>query len=52
MFPDFEWVCKMNYKFSNHWSYNFREDPKRLAFVLSRYQFAAKMGARIVLFWN
>lgn len=30
--------------FSSHWSYNFREDPKRLSFVLSRYKFAAKMG--------
>lgn len=30
---------------SDHWSYNFRNDPKRLAFVLSRYKFAAKMGA-------
>src|ERR1700722_15972731 len=29
-----------------HWSYNFRNDPKRLAFVLSRYKFAAKMGAK------
>ncbi len=28
----------------DHWSYNFRNDPKRLAFVLSRYKFAAKMG--------
>ena len=31
---------------SDHWSYNFRNDPKRLAFVLSRYKFAAKMGAQ------
>lgn len=31
---------------SDHWSYNFRNDPKRLAFVLSRYKFAAKMGAK------
>lgn len=30
---------------SDHWSYNFRNDPKRLAFVLSRYKCAAKMGA-------
>jgi len=31
---------------SDHWSYNFRNDPKRLAFVLSRYKFAAKMGSK------
>ena len=31
---------------SDHWSYNFRNDPKRLAFVLSRYKFAAKMGSQ------
>jgi 2-polyprenyl-3-methyl-5-hydroxy-6-metoxy-1,4-benzoquinol methylase len=28
-----------------HWSYNLINDPKRLAFVLSRYKFAAKMGS-------
>ncbi|MCK4934687.1 MAG: class I SAM-dependent methyltransferase [Simkaniaceae bacterium] len=27
----------------DHWSFNFRNDPKRLGFVLSRYKFAAKM---------
>ncbi|MEZ0367822.1 MAG: class I SAM-dependent methyltransferase [Candidatus Sericytochromatia bacterium] len=27
-----------------HWSYNLRQDPKRLGFVLSRYKFAAKMA--------
>lgn len=27
----------------NHWSFNIFNDPKRLAFVLSRYKFAAKM---------
>lgn len=32
--------------FGDHWSYNFLTDPKRLAFVLSRYKFAAKMGAK------
>lgn len=32
-------------KWSDHWSYNFRNDPKRLAFVLSRYKFAAKIGS-------
>ena len=30
--------------FGRHWSYNFRNDPKRLAFVLSRYKFAAKIA--------
>ena len=29
-----------------HWSYNLHADPKRLAFVLSRYKFAAKMASR------
>lgn len=29
-----------------HWSYNLRNDPKRLAFVLSRYKFAAKMASK------
>ena len=33
-----------------HWSFNLRNDPKRLSFVLSRYKFAAKMiGQRNVL---
>jgi len=35
----------------NHWSFNILNDPKRLAFVLSRYKFAAKMipkGKRIL----
>ena len=27
-----------------HWSYNLRQDPKRLAFVLSRYKFAARLA--------
>jgi len=37
-----------NYKtsFSDHWSFNFYNDPKRLAFVLSRYKFAAKMSCK------
>lgn len=30
----------------HHWSFNIRNDPKRLAFVLSRYKFAAKMACR------
>jgi hypothetical protein len=29
-----------------HWSYNLRNDPKRLAFVLSRYKFSAKMSIK------
>lgn len=29
-----------------HWSYNLHNDPKRLAFVLSRYKFAAKMASK------
>jgi 2-polyprenyl-3-methyl-5-hydroxy-6-metoxy-1,4-benzoquinol methylase len=32
-------------RLGGHWSYNLWNDPKRLAFVLSRYKFAAKMGA-------
>ncbi len=32
-----------SYKFGLHWSFNFRNDPKRLGFVLSRYKFASKM---------
>ncbi len=27
----------------DHWSFNLRNDPKRFAFVLARYKFAAKM---------
>jgi len=33
-------------RLGGHWSYNLWNDPKRLAFVLSRYKFAAKMGCR------
>jgi SAM-dependent methyltransferase len=29
-----------------HWSFNLLNDPKRLAFVLARYKFAAKMTGR------
>ena len=29
--------------FGRHWSYNLHNDPKRLAFVLARYRFAASM---------
>jgi 2-polyprenyl-3-methyl-5-hydroxy-6-metoxy-1,4-benzoquinol methylase len=32
--------------FSDHWSFNFRNDPKRMGFVLSRYKFSAKMACR------
>lgn len=32
-------------RLGRHWSYNIYNDPKRLAFVLSRYKFAAKMSA-------
>jgi 2-polyprenyl-3-methyl-5-hydroxy-6-metoxy-1,4-benzoquinol methylase len=28
----------------HHWSFNLRNDPKRLPFVLARYKFAAKMA--------
>ncbi|MFN0065603.1 MAG: class I SAM-dependent methyltransferase [Chlamydiales bacterium] len=28
------------------WSFNFRNDPRRLPFVLSRYKFAAKMAGK------
>lgn len=31
------------YTFGPHWSFNFRNDPKRLGFVLSRYKFSTKM---------
>ncbi len=33
-------------EFGGHWSYNYRNDPKRLAFVLARYKFAAKMASK------
>ena len=32
--------------FGHHWAHNFRKDPKRLPFVLSRYKFAAKMACK------
>ena len=37
---------KKQIKLGPHWSFNLHNDPKRLAFVLSRYKFAAKMGAK------
>ena len=36
-------LVNKNYKFGPHWSFNFRNDPKRLGFVLSRYKFSSKM---------
>jgi 2-polyprenyl-3-methyl-5-hydroxy-6-metoxy-1,4-benzoquinol methylase len=33
-------------KLSKHWSFNLRNDPKRLAFVLARYKFAARLGTK------
>lgn len=30
----------------HHWTYNIKNDPKRLLFVLSRYKFAAKMASK------
>ncbi|MCB1107769.1 MAG: methyltransferase domain-containing protein [Chlamydiia bacterium] len=32
-----------SYTFGPHWSFNFRNDPKRLGFVLSRYKFSSKV---------
>ncbi|NGX59978.1 MAG: Ubiquinone biosynthesis O-methyltransferase [Chlamydiae bacterium] len=34
----------MNHTWDNHWSFNFRNDPKRLGFVLARYKFCSKMA--------
>jgi 2-polyprenyl-3-methyl-5-hydroxy-6-metoxy-1,4-benzoquinol methylase len=33
-------------KLGRHWSYNLYNDPKRIAFVLSRYKFAATMAGK------
>jgi 2-polyprenyl-3-methyl-5-hydroxy-6-metoxy-1,4-benzoquinol methylase len=33
-------------RLGRHWSYNLRNDPKRLAFVLARYKFAARMASK------
>jgi 2-polyprenyl-3-methyl-5-hydroxy-6-metoxy-1,4-benzoquinol methylase len=33
-------------KLGQHWSYNLYNDPKRLAFVLSRYKFVARLATR------
>jgi len=32
--------------FGQHWSFNILNDPKRLAFVLARYKFAARLATR------
>ncbi|HSX37768.1 MAG TPA: class I SAM-dependent methyltransferase [Chlamydiales bacterium] len=37
---------KSSIDFGKHWSANFRNDPKRLSFVLSRYKFSAQMGSK------
>ncbi|MCB1072324.1 MAG: class I SAM-dependent methyltransferase [Chlamydiales bacterium] len=41
-----ELLVKESYKFGPHWSFNFRNDPKRLGFVLSRYKFSSKILGR------
>lgn len=33
-------------RFGKHWSFNIFNDPKRLAFVLSRYKFAARLATK------
>ncbi len=33
-------------EFGQHWSFNIFNDPKRLAFVLSRYKFAARIATK------
>lgn len=33
-------------RLGRHWSYNLWNDPKRLAFVMARYKFAAKMACK------
>src|SRR3989338_3683553 len=39
-------VDRPSVSLGDHWSFNFRNDPKRLGFVLSRYKFSAKMLSR------
>ncbi len=39
-----ERFCDPPVEWGTIWSWNFRNDPKRLAFVLSRYKFASQMG--------
>jgi cyclopropane fatty-acyl-phospholipid synthase-like methyltransferase len=41
-----EMLQNFKFRFGEHWSFNFRNDPKRLGFVLSRYKFSAKMACR------
>ncbi len=41
-----EMLGSETYKIGEHWAYNFRNDPRRLGFVLSRYKFAAKMSRK------
>lgn len=41
-----ELLGKEQVSWGDHWSFNFRNDPKRLAFVLSRYKFCAKIACR------
>lgn len=37
-------MSNQEFKLGHHWSFNFKNDPKRLAFVLSRYKFSAEMA--------
>ena len=37
-------IGKERLTLGHHWSFNLRNDPRRFAFVLSRYKFAAKMA--------
>jgi 2-polyprenyl-3-methyl-5-hydroxy-6-metoxy-1,4-benzoquinol methylase len=39
-------VEPQTFKLGGHWSYNILNDPKRLAFVLSRYRFVAGIAGR------
>jgi len=39
-----EGSVKKSKHLGRHWSYNLHDDPKRLAFVLARYRFAARMA--------
>lgn len=41
-----ELLGNLKISWGDHWSFNFRNDPKRLAFVLSRYKFCAKMACK------
>lgn len=44
MKPNAEKTLKHRKCFGRHWSYNLTDDPKRIAFVLARYRFAARMA--------